>query len=29
VADSLERQGFAIRARIIWAKERLVIGRGD
>jgi DNA modification methylase len=29
VADSLERQGFAIRAQIIWAKERLVIGRGD
>jgi DNA modification methylase len=29
VADSLERQGFGIRAQIIWAKERLVIGRGD
>ena len=29
VADSLERQGFVIRAQIIWAKERLVIGRGD
>jgi DNA modification methylase len=29
VAASLERQGFAIRAQIIWAKERLVIGRGD
>jgi DNA modification methylase len=29
VADSLERQGFSIRAQIIWAKERLVIGRGD
>jgi len=29
VAGSLERQGFAIRAQIIWAKERLVIGRGD
>jgi len=29
VADSLEREGFAIRAQIIWAKERLVIGRGD
>jgi DNA modification methylase len=29
VADSLERQGFAIRAQIVWAKERLVIGRGD
>jgi len=29
VAESLERQGFAIRAQIIWAKERLVIGRGD
>jgi DNA modification methylase len=29
VAESLEKQGFAIRAQIIWAKERLVIGRGD
>jgi DNA modification methylase len=29
VAASLQRQGFAIRAQIIWAKERLVIGRGD
>lgn len=29
VANSLVRQGFAIRAQIIWAKERLVIGRGD
>ena len=29
VAESLEQQGFAIRAQIIWAKERLVIGRGD
>jgi DNA modification methylase len=29
VAESLTRQGFAIRAQIIWAKERLVIGRGD
>jgi DNA modification methylase len=29
VADSLEKQGFDIRAQIIWAKERLVIGRGD
>jgi DNA modification methylase len=29
VADSLDRQGFGIRAQIIWAKERLVIGRGD
>jgi DNA modification methylase len=29
VADSLVRQGFTIRAQIIWAKERLVIGRGD
>jgi DNA modification methylase len=25
----LEREGFRIRAQIIWAKERLVIGRGD
>ena len=23
------REGFTIRAQIIWAKERLVIGRGD
>jgi DNA modification methylase len=29
VATSLEQAGFAIRAQIIWAKERLVIGRGD
>jgi len=29
VARSLEEQGFHIRAQIIWAKERLVIGRGD
>jgi DNA modification methylase len=29
VAESLTRTGFAIRAQIIWAKERLVIGRGD
>jgi DNA modification methylase len=29
VAGSLTRQGFTIRAQIIWAKERLVIGRGD
>jgi DNA modification methylase len=29
VAASLERQGFSIRSQIIWAKERLVIGRGD
>jgi DNA modification methylase len=29
VAESLQQQGFAIRAQIIWAKERLVIGRGD
>ncbi len=29
VAESLSRQGFAIRTQIIWAKERLVIGRGD
>ena len=27
--QSLEREGFTIRAQIIWAKERLVIGRGD
>jgi DNA modification methylase len=29
VAESLEREGFGIRAQVIWAKERLVIGRGD
>ena len=29
VAESLVRQAFSIRAQIIWAKERLVIGRGD
>jgi DNA modification methylase len=29
VAESLMTAGFAIRAQIIWAKERLVIGRGD
>jgi hypothetical protein len=29
VAESLLRQGFTICAQIIWAKERLVIGRGD
>jgi DNA modification methylase len=29
VASSLIRQSFTIRAQIIWAKERLVIGRGD
>lgn len=29
VAESLVRQGFTVRAQIIWAKERLVIGRGD
>jgi DNA modification methylase len=29
VADSLTGQGFSIRAQIIWAKSRLVIGRGD
>ena len=29
VAESLEACGFAIRAQIIWAKERLVLSRGD
>lgn len=29
VADSLLATGFAIRSQIIWAKPRLVIGRGD
>ena len=29
VAESLEASGFAIRSQIIWAKERLVLSRGD
>jgi DNA modification methylase len=29
VAESLVRQGFSIRSQLIWAKARLVIGRGD
>jgi DNA modification methylase len=29
VAASLEASGFAIRSQIIWAKERLVLSRGD
>jgi DNA modification methylase len=29
VAESLVASGFTIRSQIIWAKERLVIGRGD
>ena len=29
VAESLLKNEFSIRAQIIWAKERLVIGRGD
>jgi DNA modification methylase len=29
VADSLEAAGFAIRSQIIWAKDRLVLSRGD
>jgi DNA modification methylase len=29
VAQILTKEGFTIRAQIIWAKERLVIGRGD
>jgi DNA modification methylase len=29
VAESLEVCGFAIRSQIIWAKERLVLSRGD
>jgi DNA modification methylase len=29
VAESLTRAGFAIRSQIIWAKERLVLSRGD
>jgi len=29
VAKSLEAAGFAIRSQIVWAKERLVLSRGD
>ena len=29
VAESLKASGFALRAQIVWAKERLVLGRGD
>jgi len=29
VAESLLTSGFVIRAQIVWAKERLVLGRGD
>jgi DNA modification methylase len=29
VADSLVEHGFTVRAKIIWAKERLVMSRGD
>lgn len=29
VANSLVKQGFSIRAQIVWAKTHLVIGRGD
>jgi DNA modification methylase len=29
VAESLVDKGFTVRAQIIWAKERLVLGRGD
>ncbi len=29
VVESLEAAGFAIRSQIIWAKERLVLSRGD
>ena len=29
VAESLEASGFGIRSQIIWAKERLVLSRGD
>jgi DNA modification methylase len=29
VAASLEASGFAIRSQIVWAKERLVLSRGD
>ena len=29
VAESLEAAGFNVRSQIIWAKDRLVLGRGD
>jgi DNA modification methylase len=29
VAESLEAAGFAVRSQIIWAKDRLVLSRGD
>jgi DNA modification methylase len=29
VADSLTKTGFIIRAQVVWAKERLVMSRGD
>jgi len=29
VAESLEAAGFAIRSQIVWAKDRLVLSRGD
>jgi DNA modification methylase len=29
VSESLDACGFAIRSQIIWAKERLVLSRGD
>ncbi len=29
VAESLEAAGFTIRSQIVWAKSRLVLGRGD
>ncbi|MHB8271187.1 site-specific DNA-methyltransferase [Bradyrhizobium sp.] len=29
VADSLTKTGFTIRAQVVWAKERLVMSRGD
>jgi DNA modification methylase len=29
VAESLVRHGFSIRSQIVWAKERLVLSRGD
>jgi DNA modification methylase len=29
VAESLQAEGFSIRAQIIWSKDRMVIGRGD
>jgi hypothetical protein len=29
VIESLEAAGFVVRSQIVWAKPRLVLGRGD